>query len=120
MATSNSKTQTGMWERVCAEDDLWEGEMSFHRLGDGAPLILLNVQGKVRAFHGQCPHQENTLEDADFDGEVLTCAAHLWEFDASTGEGINPTDSRLCGYEVNVSDGQIFVRRSGSIPDETD
>ncbi len=43
-------------------------------------------------------------------GETLTCAKHLWEFNAATGHGINPDDARLTGFGCQVGDdGTIYV-----------
>jgi toluene monooxygenase system ferredoxin subunit len=100
----------GGWERVCAEDDVWEGEMSFRCLSDGTPVLMVNADGRIRAYQGTCPHQRNILADADLDDGVITCPAHLWEFDASTGAGINPSTARLAEYTTDLRDGYIYVR----------
>ncbi|MET7998231.1 Rieske 2Fe-2S domain-containing protein [Amycolatopsis sp. NPDC005232] len=104
------ETPDESWHSLCAEEDLWEGEMSYQRLPEGTPVLLVNVDGRIRAYQGMCPHQENTLEDADFDGGVITCPAHLWEFDATDGAGINPANTRLREYPVVIRDGAVFVR----------
>ena len=96
-------------ELVCASDDVWEGEMVFHTLSNGVDVVVLNVGGRVVAYQGRCPHQETTLEDAVFDGETLVCTAHLWEFDAGSGAGVNPTNTRLCEFPVAIRDGGIYV-----------
>lgn len=50
------------------------------------------------------------LDEGDLDGETLTCARHLWEFNASTGLGINPDDAQLKSYGCQVGDdGTIYV-----------
>jgi toluene monooxygenase system ferredoxin subunit len=101
----------GAWERVCAADDVWEGEMSFRCLSDGTPVLLVNADGQIRAYRGTCPHQHNSLADADLDDGVITCPAHLWEFDASTGAGINPSTARLAEYPTSPRDTDIYVKR---------
>lgn len=101
------------WELVCAEDDLWEGDLAFHTLACGIDVIVVNVGGRVVAYQGWCPHQNQSLEEAEFDGETLVCTAHLWEFDAATGKGINPTNERLCEYPVDVRAGGIYVADQG-------
>jgi toluene monooxygenase system ferredoxin subunit len=113
--------QSATWERVCAEDDIWEGETLFRHLSDGTPVLLVNTAGRVRAFQGVCPHQENTLEDADLDDGVITCPAHLWEFRADSGAGINPATTRLAEYPTEVRDGDLFVQppRDGQRKDST-
>jgi toluene monooxygenase system ferredoxin subunit len=39
----------------------------------------------------------------------VTCAAHLWEFDAVTGKGTNPGNSQLKVFETRMADGNIEV-----------
>jgi toluene monooxygenase system ferredoxin subunit len=72
--------------------------------------LLVNVDGTVRAYSNRCPHQASALDEGDLDGETLTCAKHLWEFNAVTGGGINPDDARLTSYDCQVGDdGTIYV-----------
>ena len=96
-------------ELVCGADDIWEGEMVFRTLPSGVDVVVLNVGGRVVAYQGRCPHQETPLDEADFDGETLVCTAHLWEFDAATGRGLNPANTRLCEFPVEIKDGGIYV-----------
>jgi len=96
-------------ELVGAADDLWAGEMLFHTLSDGVDVVVLNVGGRVVAYQGRCPHQDTTLDDACFDGDTLVCTAHLWEFDAATGKGLNPANTRLREFPVEIKDGGIYV-----------
>lgn len=99
-------------------DDLWEGEMVQVEVA-GELILLLNVGGEIRAYQGLCPHQRSPLADGTFEEETLICSAHLWEFDARTGEGVNPTGCRLERYPVKIEDGAIYVEvssREGSQP----
>lgn len=76
----------------------------------GTEVLLVNVDGQVCAYHDRCPHQESSLADGDFDGKTITCATHLWEFDARTGDGINPASSTLTRYGCRVDEaGMIHV-----------
>jgi toluene monooxygenase system ferredoxin subunit len=49
------------------------------------------------------------LADGKLDGHILTCAAHFWQFDVSTGEGVNPKHCQLYRYSVKVEDSTISV-----------
>jgi toluene monooxygenase system ferredoxin subunit len=40
---------------------------------------------------------------------LLTCAAHLWQFNLSTGQGVNPQGCQLYRYRVKVEDETIAV-----------
>jgi len=105
-----SAAPEGTWQNAGSADDVWEGETSFLRLGDGTAVLLVNTDGTVKAFRGLCPHQDNALDDADFDGEIITCIAHMWEFDARTGAGVNPTTTCLPEYPAEIRNGEIYVR----------
>jgi toluene monooxygenase system ferredoxin subunit len=103
---------TTRWRDTINLDDLWEGDMTVVTV-DGEPVLLVNVDGIIRACSNQCPHQASALDQGDqgdLDGERLTCATHLWEFNAVTGLGINPDDAQLKSYGCQVGDdGTIYV-----------
>jgi toluene monooxygenase system ferredoxin subunit len=97
------------WVAVCTLDDLWEGDITDVQVGDELVLLVHLVGGNIRAYQGHCPHQRTILADGELDGHILTCAAHLWQFNLCTGEGVNPKGCRLHRYEVKVEDEIIFV-----------
>jgi len=86
-----------------------EGEMEEFEVGGKEILIVHTSSGEVRAIPASCPHQEHALVEGELDGDTLTCAAHLWQFDVITGKGINPDDAELCLFAVKVENGDIFV-----------
>lgn len=98
--TANGETFT----EIAHIDDVWEGEMIGVDVDGTSVLIVNNDDGDIRAFRNQCPHQEWSLADGDLDGNKLTCAQHLWEFDVCTGKGINPSTHSLTEYPCRVDD----------------
>jgi len=97
------------WQRVCGVDDLWEGDMQEFQVA-GGELLLLHVEGgEFRAIPVYCPHQKQRLAKGLLEGRVLTCHAHLWQFDVVTGRGINPDDAVLEGYALKVEGEEVFV-----------
>lgn len=100
---------TLQWVDVGTLDDLWEGEYADIEIEDDFILLIHCPDGVIRAYQGYCPHQEQALADGECDGGVLTCSAHLWQFDIYTGEGINPDGCQLYQYEVRVEDEIIYV-----------
>jgi nitrite reductase/ring-hydroxylating ferredoxin subunit len=40
---------------------------------------------------------------------VLTCATYGWNFDVSTGQGINPGKACLESFAVKVENGDILI-----------
>ncbi|WP_427896021.1 Rieske 2Fe-2S domain-containing protein [Kribbella sp. GL6] len=90
-------------------DDLWEGDMAPVDV-NGTKVLLMNVDGDVRAYQNRCPHQAWALDEGDFDGATLTCVRHMWQFDAASGQGVNPDDCSLSRYPCEVGDdGMIRV-----------
>jgi toluene monooxygenase system ferredoxin subunit len=97
------------WTPVMELDELWEGDMIGVRVGT-TNVLLVNVDGEVRAYENRCPHQAWPLDEGDLDGRELTCANHHWVFDAVSGKGINPDDCELNSFPVRVDeDGMISV-----------
>jgi toluene monooxygenase system ferredoxin subunit len=84
-------------------DDLWVGDLVGVEVA-GHPVLLINLDDEVRAYENRCPHQATPLSEGELDGELLTCYAHLWEFDARTGQGVNPATACLRQYAVRVED----------------
>ncbi|MEU8759721.1 Rieske 2Fe-2S domain-containing protein [Streptomyces sp. NPDC048659] len=106
------------WTRAAADEDLWEGDLLGVEVA-GRPVLLVRLAGgAVRAYQGQCPHQGLPLAEGDFDVDtgVLTCSGHLWEFDAATGGGINPSTCLLTAYTVRVREGSVDI----AVPTQSD
>ena len=97
------------WIALATLDDLWEGEITDVQVGDEHILLVRLTGGDIRAYQGYCPHQKTALADGKLDGYILTCAAHLWQFNLFTGEGVNPKGCQLYRYQSRVQDSTIFV-----------
>ena len=97
------------FRKICDLDDLWEGEMKAFEVDGEDVLLVYPSDGEVVAIQTECPHQSVPLSEGEFDGSVLVCRAHQWEFDPATGEGLNPTDCRLKRYRTKIEDESIFV-----------
>ena len=96
------------WHLVIPAEDLWDEELTGVQLG-ATKVVLLKVAGTIRAFEDRCPHLGGQLSEGTLDGCTLTCANHLWEFDALTGKGTNPGHCQLTAFATRVKDGQIEI-----------
>jgi toluene monooxygenase system ferredoxin subunit len=104
------------WTSLGSLDDLWEGDIRGVQV-DGQELIVLRLDGgELRAYQGICPHQEQRLDEGEFDEGKIICFGHLWEFDAATGKGINPNGCTLARYPVEVVDDDVRVSTAGVVP----
>jgi toluene monooxygenase system ferredoxin subunit len=97
--------------RLCA-DDMWEGEMESFEV-EAEEILVIKLDGRYCAYQGVCPHQSTSLVDGELADGVLTCRAHLWQFDARTGRGINPESACLRRFPVEVVDGEVRVDVGG-------
>jgi toluene monooxygenase system ferredoxin subunit len=100
---------TLQWVPVTTLEDLWEGDITDVQVGDELILLVHLAGGIIHAYQGHCPHQKTALADGELDGYILTCAAHLWQFDVSTGEGVNPKHCQLHRYPIKVENSTISV-----------
>ena len=99
----------GEYLKACSVDDVWEGDMEVFEVGSQKVLIVHAPGGEIRAFHPVCPHADYPLIEGDLDECILTCSAHLWEFDVLSGEGVNPTGVALKSYPVKIENDDVLV-----------
>lgn len=105
------------FEKVCTLDDVWEGDMDCFDTANGTSVLILGVDGgDLKAFQAICPHQEIELVEGEFDGKVLTCKAHLWQFDTNNGKGLNPTDCKIAEYPLKIEGEDVLVDIDGIEP----
>ena len=122
MATSSQSsaadTPPAVWRYAGTLDELWEGEVRGIDLG-GVDVLLCNVDGELFAYEDRCPHLANPLSHGVLNHNTLTCAAHEWEFDARTGQGVNPQAARLKPFPVRLDGDRIFIQIPAGV-DEPD
>jgi toluene monooxygenase system ferredoxin subunit len=94
-------------------DELWIGEMVGLELR-GKRVLIVNVDGDIRAYEDRCLHRSLPLSWGKLIGSRLLCGGHEWEYDACTGQGINPSGVALRRYEVQVEEGEILVTIDGA------
>lgn len=95
--------------KVCKLSDIPENALSEHSLGSDGKVLLVRVDEKIYAYQALCPHMEVALVNGVFDGRTITCIEHVWQFDATTGRGIEPSDACLGRYEVWIKEDEVWV-----------
>ena len=96
------------YRKVATLDDLWIGEM-IPAVLDGTRVLVVRLQDGVRAYEDRCVHLGLPLSEGKLAGDVLTCRAHRYEYDARTGQGINPRCVSLKAMAVRVDGRDILV-----------
>lgn len=107
--SSVADTPPAVWNYAGTLDDVWEGEVRGVNVG-GVDVVVCNVDGELFAYEDRCPHLANPLSHGVLDHHTLTCAAHEWEFDVRTGQGLNPQAARLKRFPVRLDDDRILIQ----------
>ena len=94
--------------RVASLQRLWVGEM-MSVVVDGMPVLLVNVDGQVRAYEDRCCHEATPLSEGFLDGKTIVCGAHFWSYDACTGCAVNPGGAQLRRFRVEVIGSHVLV-----------
>jgi len=76
---------------------------------DGRIYALFNVDGKVSAIDGICPHQGGPLADGPIEGGCVVCPWHGWPFDVVTGKTTLNSRIRQQVFEVKVEGDEVLV-----------
>jgi toluene monooxygenase system ferredoxin subunit len=81
----------------------------------GLKLLVANSGSEYFAVQAICPHQDVPLCEGLFDGSVLTCHQHLWQWDIRTGAPMGLAEAPLERYDVQVEGDAIFVGSQGAL-----
>ena len=76
---------------------------------EGRRIVVYNVDGKFYATTNTCAHQGGPLGDGLFDGNVVTCPWHAWQFDVATGEALFDPHVKLDCFPTHVDGDDILV-----------
>ena len=93
---------------VAQLDQIPPGKKGFARVGDKS-IALFNVDGQIYAIDDVCAHEGASLVMGKFSGKVVTCRAHGWRYDVTTGQLTTVRDVGVPSYPVQVVDGKIMV-----------
>ncbi|BBP05195.1 hypothetical protein TPL01_10760 [Sulfuriferula plumbiphila] len=101
--------------RICNSAEIPTNGMKDYDIEGGLKVLIANAGDCYYAYQGICPHQEVCLAEGYYDGAVLTCHQHLWQWDITTGKALGLAEAPLEKYEVKVEDGEIFVLQSSAL-----
>jgi toluene monooxygenase system ferredoxin subunit len=94
---------------ICRASDIAPSGMKSYDIESGSKVLVVNAGDEYFAYQGLCPHQDVCLDEGFFDGSTLTCHQHLWQWDVRTGEAMGLAEAPLQKYDIEESDGQIYL-----------
>jgi toluene monooxygenase system ferredoxin subunit len=76
---------------------------------DGRTVLVVRAGDRCYGYQAMCPHMDVALEEGVFDGSVITCLEHLWQWDVHTGEPRGEAEAPLRRYAVREEDGTLYL-----------
>lgn len=83
----------------------------------GLKLLVANAGGEFFGYQATCPHQEVPLCEGLFDGSVLTCHMHLWQWDIRSGAPMGLAEVPLQSYALEVEGDSVYLSSQPSALD---
>lgn len=88
--------------------ELWDGDMRAGVAG-GRRVLLVRLGEEVFAYEDRCAHLGVPMSQGWLKNGALMCSAHHYEYDARTGQGINPRNVCLRKFPVEIEAGVVSV-----------
>ncbi len=94
--------------KIATAGALPAGAVMQAEIGETA-YALCNVDGKIYALQGVCPHAEGPLGEGTLQGTMVVCPWHGYEFDCRTGENDIEPELKAARYAVKVDGGDVYI-----------
>jgi len=113
MTNKNEEAFLMKRQRICALREISPNGMMTFTMDTGTTVLVLNSGNDYYAYQALCPHQEVRLDEGFYDGAVLTCHQHLWQWDVTTGANIGLAEIPLKKYSIKVEGEELFLLDAG-------
>ena len=100
---------------ICKAADVPTNGMKSFDLPNGLKVLVANAEGELFAYQGICPHQDVCLGDGFYDGKVLTCHQHLWQWDIRTGSPIGLAEAQLEQYALEMNGEDVMIGEESAL-----
>ena len=102
-------------QRICLKSEIPANGMRECATESGLKLLVANSGSAYYAVQAICPHQEVALCEGLYDGTVLTCHQHLWQWDIKTGAPLGLAEAPLERFDVFIEGETIFAGSQGAL-----
>jgi len=100
---------------VCRVGDVPANAMKECEAEGGLKLLVANAGGEFFAYQAVCPHQDVPLCEGLYDGAMLTCHMHLWQWDIRSGAPVGLAETALERYALSVDGESIYVESKSAL-----
>jgi toluene monooxygenase system ferredoxin subunit len=95
--------------RLCRAEDCPKDGMKAFEAEGGLRVLVARSGDRYYGYQAMCPHMDVPLEDGFYDGAVITCHQHLWQWDARTGEPMGLAEAPLQRFALEAADGWLYL-----------
>lgn len=100
---------------VCRRADVPVNGMAEFDAGEGLKVLIASSGDEYFACQASCPHQDVPLAEGLFDGSVLTCHQHLWQWNIRSGSPIGVAEIPLECFKVEMDNDSIYIDAQGAL-----
>lgn len=94
--------------KMCALADLPEGKFVEKKIL-ARKMAVINYKGQIIGIESECKHQKASLCNGKLEDNIIICPWHGWKYDIISGECITDRNFRLKHFEVEITDGDIYL-----------
>lgn len=95
---------------LCRAAEVAVNSLKECQASDGTKICLVNAGDRFFACQAACPHEGVALCEGVFDGDVLTCLEHLWQWSLrSGGEPRGLAERPLEMYDVALEGDSLYI-----------
>ena len=100
---------------VCRVGDVPATAMKECEAEGGLKLLVANAGGEFFGYQAVCPHQDVPLCEGLYDGAMLTCHMHLWQWDIRSGAPVGLAETALERYDLSVDGDSIYMESKSAL-----
>lgn len=93
---------------MCRESQLSPGQWIEKRILTRR-VAVFNDGSTLHGIEADCKHMKASLAGGEVKDGIVTCRRHGWKYDLATGRCLTVEKMSLKVYDVEVSDGDIYL-----------
>jgi toluene monooxygenase system ferredoxin subunit len=97
------------WKRLCKLDQVEAGSRTAVSMDGTEFLVYRGDDDAILVVPPTCPHMDTPLCEGFFDGALITCSQHLWQWSVKDGSMQGIAELPLAVYPSKRVDGVLEI-----------
>lgn len=94
--------------KICKETEIKEGGARTMRVL-ARSVAVFRINGNLYGLEADCKHMRASIASGKIEGTIVTCPAHGWRYDITTGDCLNEPWAKLKTYGIDIEDGNVYI-----------